>query len=86
MVDGENQDYDNDDYDDPHHLETHVYLDYLFYLIASAVHVRDLQLSSLSSINANASSVRAHTFVELAPALQSLQHLIISVTQAAPAN
>ncbi|KAF2624052.1 hypothetical protein BU25DRAFT_166329 [Macroventuria anomochaeta] len=78
-MDGENEDYDNDDYNDPSHLETYAYPDYLLYLVARATHRQRLRLSSLSSINPNAFSLRARTFVELAPALQSVQHLRISV-------
>lgn len=79
IMDNENENYDNDDYDDPFHLEAYVYPDYLFYLIAKSVHQQGVRLSSISSSNPNASSVRTRTFVEFAPTLQNLQYLNISV-------
>ncbi|KAF3049338.1 hypothetical protein E8E11_000922 [Didymella keratinophila] len=74
---GENQDY-NDNHEDPYHIEAYVYADYLLFLIMNAAHQRGIQLSSLRFSDPKA-SVRARTFVELVPALQSLQHLGISL-------
>jgi hypothetical protein len=76
---GDNRDYDDDNYMDPYHIEVYVYPDYLLYLIAIAAHRRGIRFSSLSSNNSMSSSVRVRTFVELFPALQSLQHLDISM-------
>jgi hypothetical protein len=76
---GANQDYDNDRHMDPYHIEAYVYPDYLLYLIATAAHRQGIQLTSLSSGDPSALSIRARTFVELLPALQSLEHLDISM-------
>lgn len=74
---GANQDYDDDRYMDPRHTEAYVYPDYLLYLIATVAHRQGIQLTSLSSDDPSAPSIRARTFVELVPALQSLEHLDI---------
>lgn len=77
---GENEDYDDDDYEPAYHIEAYVYPDYLLYLISMAAHQQGIRISSLSSNNAEAASIRARTFLELGPALQSLHHLEISMS------
>lgn len=72
--DGENEDYDSDGSEDPHQLETYVYPDYLFYVVARAALHQRLRLSVLFCFNSSAMSLRARTCVELAPALKHLQH------------
>lgn len=71
----DNEDYDTDVFDDYSHLETYIYTDHLLYQIVSAAHHSSLPLSSLTSSNLYASSIRARTIVELVPALHSLQNL-----------
>ena len=78
-VHGDNQDYDDDKYKDSYHIETYVYPDYLLYLVATTAHRQCIQFTTMGSSNPMTSSIRARTFVELVPALQSLQHLEISM-------
>jgi len=75
---GENEDYDDDKHEDPYHIEAYVYADYLLFFIMNAAHQRGIQLSSLRFSDPKA-LIRARTFVELVPALQSLQHIDISL-------
>jgi|SRR5690242_13426231 len=78
IIDFENEDYDNDDIDDPYRIEAYVYSDYLLYLILRAAQQNGIRLSSLDSTDNLSSAMRARTFVEVAPALQSLKDLNIS--------
>ncbi|KAH6622048.1 hypothetical protein C7974DRAFT_397570 [Boeremia exigua] len=79
VMDGDNEDYDSDEISDPYDLETYVDPDYLLYLVATAVQRNGLQLSALSSFSVAAFCIRARTFVEITPVLQSVQHVSISI-------
>ncbi|KAJ4991655.1 hypothetical protein SVAN01_02770 [Stagonosporopsis vannaccii] len=84
VIDRENEDYDNDDADDPYKIEAYVYSDYLLYLIMRAAQRNGICLSSLSSTDMLSSAIRARTFVEVAPALQGLEHLNICFSASNP--
>lgn len=84
IIDLENEDYDNDDIDDPDRIEAYVYSDYLLYLILRAAQQNGIRLSSLGSTDNLSSAIRARTFVEVAPALQGLEHLNISFSASNP--
>ncbi|KAF2999330.1 hypothetical protein E8E13_005283 [Curvularia kusanoi] len=74
----DNEDYDDHSSDDSDHIDTYIYADQLLYLVARAAQYQHVYISSLNANIWNSRPIRARTFVELAPALQRLQHLDVN--------